>query len=85
MEEVITLEQVEQELIQQGADPNDFNIKITETGYSVTPKWFYENKQIAKNEVGPTKEDVETVADTVVYLMGEVERLSTELEALKNG
>ena len=42
--------QAEQEIINQGQDPNDFNIQITKEGYSITPKWFYEQKQIAKKE-----------------------------------
>lgn len=59
----MTLEEIKEKLIKDGNDPNDFNIYITETGYSVTPKWFYEPKKIAKKEDKPIKEDVEEVAN----------------------
>lgn len=86
-------------IIASGQDPNDFEVKIFESGYSVTPKWFYETKQIAEKENKPIKEDVDTVAetlvytaddfltlaDTAIYLMREVERLNYEMEVLKNG
>lgn len=47
----MVIEDIKQELIGQGQDPEDFNITITENGYAITPKWFYEAKQIAKKEV----------------------------------
>jgi hypothetical protein len=46
----MTIEEIRQELVEQGKDPDDFTILITENGYSVTPKWFYETKQLAKQE-----------------------------------
>lgn len=56
-------EEVRQNLLEQGKDPNDFNIVVTENGHSITPKWFYENKQIAKKEDKPIIEDVNGVAE----------------------
>ena len=46
----MTVEEIRQELISNGHDPDDFNIDVTENGYCVTPKWFYEIKQVAKKE-----------------------------------
>jgi hypothetical protein len=39
------LEDIKNKIIEGGKNPDDFNITITESGYSVTPKWFYETKQ----------------------------------------
>lgn len=44
----MNLDDIRQSLIDQDKNPNDFNIEIFENGYTVTPKWFYETKQIAK-------------------------------------
>lgn len=63
----MTIEEIKQELLEQGKNPNDFNIKITENCISVTPKWFYETKQIAKKEDKPIIEDVNTIGETVAY------------------
>lgn len=41
---------IHEDLRASGKDPNDFTIRFLDNGYSVTPKWFYETKQIAKNE-----------------------------------
>lgn len=49
----MTLEDIKKELMSYGHNPNDFNIKITETGYSVIPKWYYEQKQVAQQEDVP--------------------------------
>lgn len=96
----MTLEEIKQELIDNGQDPNDYEILITENSCQYwkkgfEPQWFKNNKQIAKEEDEPIKQDVdivaettaitmmdmETLADTVVYLMGKVE----ELEGRLNG
>lgn len=62
----MTVEEIKQELIEQGKDPNDFNIEITKNGYSVTPKWFYEQKTIAKREDTKLKQgiDISTAQST---------------------
>ena len=86
---------IEQELINQGRDPDDFYIKITENGYSVIPKWFYEIKQIAKKEDNPIIEDVTTVAEFAAISAMDKEEIAKmlvyalqridELEARLNG
>ena len=68
--------QLEQELIEQGKNPNDFNIRVTENGHTITPKWFYETKQIAKKEDKPIKEDIDVTAETVVYTTSDVADLA---------
>ncbi|MGB3926519.1 MAG: hypothetical protein WBL14_09170 [Caldicoprobacterales bacterium] len=93
------LEEIKQDLIHHGKNPDDFNITITENGYSVTPKWFYETKQIAKKEDKPIIEDVNTMGETVAYnlidindiaetlaiVLIEINNLKAEIEALKGG
>lgn len=95
----MTIDEIKQKLVEQGKDPNDFNIKIMQNSYSYTPKWFYEHKKIAKQQDKPIKEDVDVVAETAVtvmsdvsvtaetvaQLMVEIQILKSELEALKNG
>ena len=44
------IEEIKNQLIQEGKNPNDFEIDVVGDSYSVTPKWFYEQKQIAKKE-----------------------------------
>lgn len=44
------IEEIKNQLMQEGKDPNDFEIDVVGDSYSVTPKWFYEQKQIAKKE-----------------------------------
>ena len=92
-------EEIEQKLIEQGLDIEDFNINVTENGYSVTPKWFYETKQIAKKEDKPIIKDVNTIGETVAYnlidmndiaetlaiVLIEINNLKAEIEALKGG
>ncbi len=55
----MTIEDIKQELINQNKNPDDFNIEIAENGYSVTPKWFYENKQVAKIEDDKLKIEID--------------------------
>lgn len=92
-------EEIKQELIEQGLDIEDFNINVTENGYSITPKWFYEQKQIAKQEDKPIKDDVQdvaittayvledtmTTAETVALLFIKISELEAEIEMLKGG
>ena len=93
------IEEIKNQLIQEGKDPNDFNITITENGYSITPKWFYETKQIAKQEDKPIIEDTNVIGETVAYnlidmndiaetlalVLIEINNLKAEIEALKGG
>jgi hypothetical protein len=74
-------DKIKQELIDQGKDPNDFDIKTFKNAYSVTPKWFYEQKQIAKKENKPIIQDVDDVAEMLVYALQRID----ELEARMNG
>ena len=92
-------EDIVKELSKTDKDIDDFNIKVTENGYSITPKWFYENKQIAKKEDKPIIEDVNTIGETVAYnlidmndiaetlalVLIEINNLKAEIEALKGG
>lgn len=59
----MNIDEIKQELLEQGKNPDDFNVVITESGYSVTPKWYFEQKQIAKEEDKPIIEDVNDVAE----------------------
>lgn len=91
----MTLQEINQVLIQQGYNPDDFNIFTFENGYSVTPKRFYETKQIAKKEDKPIIEDIndvaelttltsmdkDEVAEMLVYALQRID----ELEARING
>ena len=43
-------QEIYNQLIERGENPEDFTITIFENGYSITPKWYYESKQIAKKE-----------------------------------
>lgn len=96
---MMTIDDIKQELISQGKDPDDFNIEITEDRYSITPKRFYEIKQIAKKEDKPIIEDVNAIGKTVAYnlidmndiaetlalVLIEINNLKAEIEALKGG
>lgn len=75
----MTLENIKEELMKLGKDPNDFNITITENGYSITPKWFYEIKQIAKKEDKPIIEDVNTIGETVAYNLIDINDIAETL------
>lgn len=86
----MTIDNIKKELRDLGQNPDDFNINITENGYSVTPKWFYETKQVAKQEDKPIKEDVDIVAETAVFAMMDIQDLAemlvyalNEIETLK--
>lgn len=57
------LEEIKQELISAGKDPEDFNIEIKNNVIIITPKWFYEQKQIAKKEDAAIIQDVNDVAE----------------------
>lgn len=43
-------EDIKQELVKQGKNPNDFNIVMQGSAVMVTPKWFAEHKWIAQKE-----------------------------------
>lgn len=46
----MTIDEIKQELLSLGKDPYDYNIEIYENGYRISPKWYTENKEIAKKE-----------------------------------
>ena len=89
------LSTIKEQLVKEHKDPNDFNIKILENGYSVEPKWFYETKQIAKKEDKPIIEDVNDVAELTTIVAMDKDELAEmlvyalqridELEARING
>lgn len=82
-------------IIEQGLDPNDFEISITGCGRTVTPKWFYETRQIAKKEDKPIIEDVNDVAELTTITAMDKDELAEmlvyalqridELEEMING
>ncbi len=86
---------IEKELIKHGKDPKDFNINITENGYSTSPKWYFENKQIAKKEDKPIIEDLNDVAELTTMTSMDKDELAEmlvyalqridELEVIING
>ena len=78
------IEQIRQNLIDQGFDPDDFDIEITEEGYKVTPKWYWEHLQKAKEADKPIMEDVEVVAETTVYALMDIETLAEMVVYLLN-
>lgn len=73
------LEEINQDLIHHGKNPDDFNITITENGYSVTPKWFYETKQIARKEDKPIIQDVNDVAELTTIVAMDKDELAEML------
>ena len=75
----MTMEEIKQNLKNKGKDISDFDIKITEIGYSITPKWFYETKQIAKKEDKPIIEDVNTIGETVAYNLIDINDIAETL------
>lgn len=91
----MSIEEIRQDLINHGKDPNDFNITFTENGYSITPKWFYEQKQIAKQEDEPIIEDVNDVAELTTLVAMDKDEIAEmlvytlqridELEEMING
>lgn len=91
----MTIEGIKESLVREGRNPSDFNITITENGYSVTPKWFYETKQIAKQEDELIIDDVNDVAELTTIVAMDKDELAEmlvyalqridELEARING
>jgi hypothetical protein len=53
----MTLEEIKQELLKNGKDPEDFDIVISESGHLVTPKWYYQHKQITRKEIEPVEQE----------------------------
>ena len=93
------IEEIKNQLMQEGKDPNDFEIDVVGDSYSITPKWFYENKQVAKEQDKPIIEDTNVIGETVAYnlidindiaetlalVLIEINNLKAEIEALKGG
>lgn len=89
------IEEIKNQLMQEGKDPNDFEIDVVGDSYSITPKWFYENKQIAKEQDKPIIEDVNDVAELTTITAMDKDELAEmlvyalqridELEARING
>ena len=89
------IEEIKNQLMQEGKDPNDFEIDVVGDSYSITPKWFYEQKQIAKKEDEPIIEDVNDVAELTTIVAMDKDELAEmlvyalqridELEARING
>ena len=89
------IDKIKTNLIEQGLDVDDFKITILENGYSITPKWFYETKQIAKKEDKPIIEDVNDVAELTTIVAMDKDELAEmlvyalqridELEEMING
>lgn len=89
------IDNIKQDLINNKQNPDDYDITITEYGYKVVPKWFYETKQIAKKEDKPIIEDLnataefatitamdkDEIAEMLVYALQKID----ELEARLNG
>lgn len=96
---IVMIEEIKNQLMQEGKNPDDFEINVVGDSYSVTPKWFYEQKQIAKKEDKPIIDDVNTIGETVAYnlidmndiaetlaiVLIEINNLKAEIEALKGG
>lgn len=90
---------IKKEMILNGKNPDDYEIVITDEYYSISPKWYTLNKEIAKKEdvliqddvdlVAETTvfamADIEVLAETLVYALNEIEVLKSEIEGLKNG
>ena len=95
---IVMIEEIKN-LIEEGKDPNDFEIDVVGDSYSITPKWFYETKQIAQKEDKPIIEDVGAVGETIAYnfidvndlaetlafIFIDIDNLISEIETLKGG
>ncbi len=73
------IDKIKTNLIEQGLDVDDFNIVALENGYSISPKWFYEQKQIAKKEDKPIIEDVNTTGETIAYNLIDINDIAETL------
>lgn len=73
------INEIKQELIEQGKNPNDFDIELLENVYSITPKIFYETKLIAREENKPIKEDMDITAETLIFSLSDIEELADML------
>lgn len=78
----MSIEKIKKDLINEGVDPDDFNITILPNGYSLSPKWFYQIKNIAKDEDKPIKEDVDVTAETIVLTAQDVTMLADTVTQL---
>ena len=95
----MTIEEIKQELITLGKNPDDYKIDIFGDGYSISPKWYTQYKEIAKKEDVPIIQDINDVAGTVAYNLIDVndlaetlalalikiDNLKTEIELIKGG
>lgn len=91
---MITVEEVKDILQKSNRNPDDFNIKIFENGYSVFPKWSYQPRQIAKEEDTPIIADVndvaefstiiamdkDEIAEMLVYALQKIDELEARLD-----
>lgn len=57
------LESIKKEMLDDGLNPDDFNISMEDGVIKVVPKWYYEMKQIAKKEDVPIIDDMNAVAE----------------------
>ena len=62
-------EEIIQQIIENGKNPEDFNIEISENSYSIIPKWFYETKQIFEKEVLPIQGKDATTEETLNFIL----------------
>ena len=89
------MEDIINQLLADGKNPDDFNIEITENMVKVIPKWSFQPRQIAKEEDMPIIEDVNTVAELTTITAMDKDEIAEmlvyalqridELEARLNG
>lgn len=95
MIKVLTKDEVIQFIINRGDNPNDFKITSTDDMLKIEPQPSFEQRQVARQEDKPIKEDVDLVAeialinamdkdDITQLLMYALEKID-ELEAKING
>lgn len=91
------MEVIRQELVNNGKNPEDFNIEVKENFIKVTPKWSYQIRQLVKEEDRPIIEDVNAVGETLAFVLMDnndiaetlafallkISELETEIAALK--
>lgn len=59
----MNIDEIRNDMAKQGKDLDDYNIKLTNNGYTATPKSHYELKQIAQ------KEDIKLAAELYYEIM----------------
>lgn len=89
----MNIDDIKLEMIGNGQDPDDYDITITNYGYKVEPKWFYEMKQVSKREDKPIIEDLnataefatitamdkDEIAEMLVYALQKIDELEVRL------